>query len=77
MSYKKVLGVASAVLMIVIVFALAPAPAARAADKYKVLHAFHVTDGANPDASLILDAAGNLYGTTCGVAQQHGDVAAP
>jgi uncharacterized repeat protein (TIGR03803 family) len=75
MSYKKVLGVASAVLMIVIVLTLALAPAARAADKYKALHAFHVTDGANPDASLILDAAGNLYGTTYyGGAHRHGTV---
>jgi uncharacterized repeat protein (TIGR03803 family) len=75
MSCKKVLGVASAVLMIVIVLTLALAPAARAADKYKALHAFHVTDGANPDASLILDAAGNLYGTTYyGGAHRHGTV---
>ena len=74
---KKFLGAASAALMIVIVATLVLAPAAAAASKYKGLHAFHVTDGANPDASLIFDAAGNLYGTTsaggdpgcdCGVA---------
>jgi uncharacterized repeat protein (TIGR03803 family) len=40
-----------------------PAGAA-AASKYKVLHSFTGSDGANPYAGLIFDTAGNLYGTT-------------
>jgi uncharacterized repeat protein (TIGR03803 family) len=32
--------------------------------KYTVLHTFYGYDGAEPDANLILDAKGNLYGTT-------------
>jgi len=35
--------------------------------KEKVLHSFNVDDGKNPQAGLILDAAGNLYGATATV----------
>ena len=66
MSYEKFLGAASAALMILIALTRALAPAAAAANKYKVLHAFHGKDGATPYASLIFDAVGNLYGTTIG-----------
>jgi uncharacterized repeat protein (TIGR03803 family) len=66
MSCKKFLGAACAALTIVIAASLALAPAAAAANKYKVLHAFHGKDGATPYASLIFDAVGNLYGTTIG-----------
>jgi len=34
--------------------------------KGKVLHNFNGKDGGDPDASLILDGAGNLYGTSLG-----------
>ena len=37
-----------------------------AAAEYKILHEFRMAkDGANPSGNLIMDAAGNLYGTTC------------
>jgi uncharacterized repeat protein (TIGR03803 family) len=32
--------------------------------KYTVLHRFTGSDGAQPDANLILDDKGNLYGNT-------------
>ncbi|HWY55036.1 MAG TPA: choice-of-anchor tandem repeat GloVer-containing protein [Terriglobales bacterium] len=40
------------------------APAAKGGWKYTVLHTFVGSDGAQPDANLILDSQGNLYGTT-------------
>ena len=66
MDHKKFLGAGAAALMIVILVILLLAPAAGAASKYKVLHRFHggANDGSAPFAGLILDAAGNLYGTT-------------
>jgi uncharacterized repeat protein (TIGR03803 family) len=64
MGDKKFLGAGGAALMSVIVLALVVAPAAGAAGKYEVLHAFKGSDGAEPLASLIFDGAGNLYGTT-------------
>jgi uncharacterized repeat protein (TIGR03803 family) len=63
MNYKRFLGAASAALMIIIAI-LMSAPGAGAASKYKVLHRFTGKDGAYSDTGLILDAAGNLYGTT-------------
>jgi uncharacterized repeat protein (TIGR03803 family) len=41
------------------------APGARGKWSYTVLHTFgYGTDGCQPDANLILDGNGNLYGTT-------------
>jgi uncharacterized repeat protein (TIGR03803 family) len=57
----KVLAVVTAMLIV----ALMLVPAAGAAGKYKTLHRFKGgKDGSEPYGGLILDAAGNLYGTT-------------
>jgi len=63
MNYKRFTGAASAALMIIIAILLL-APGAGAASTYKVLNRFTGDDGYGPYAALILDAAGNLYGTT-------------
>ena len=66
MNYKKFLGAVSAALMIVIAILLL-VPGAWAASKYKTLYKFEGgKDGSGPNAGLVFDAAGNLYGTTGG-----------
>jgi len=47
-----------------VVFMLTPKPAG--GWKYKVLWAFQANSGTHPYADLVLDASGNLYGTTKG-----------
>jgi len=47
-----------------VVFGLSPNPSGGWSEK--VLHAFKNVDGASPRGALILDSAGNLYGTTQG-----------
>ena len=63
MNYKKFLAAASVALLIVIV-TLALAPGAWAQSKFKTLYKFNGADGANPNAGLTFDQAGNLYSTT-------------
>jgi len=66
MNNKRFLGAASAALMIVIAI-LTVAPSTLAQSKFKTLHKFTGgKDGGRPVASLIFDAAGDLYGTTWG-----------
>src|SRR5580692_5517797 len=36
------------------------------AQTFKVLHTFKGSDGASPEGALVLDNAGNIYGTTVG-----------
>jgi len=54
------------VIFIALLLASAIVPSQAQARKFKVLHAFHgtPTDGAIPEAQLLRDAAGNIYGTT-------------
>lgn len=60
--WKPILTQALALGMI----ALSAGAAAHGAPKYKVLHSFGGADGAVPADGVILDATGNLYGTTKG-----------
>jgi uncharacterized repeat protein (TIGR03803 family) len=39
-------------------------PSADGSYKERIIHSFNLTDGSLPDATLVFDAAGNLYGTT-------------
>ena len=67
MNYKKSFSATRAALMIVIAVTLMLAPGAWAASKYKSLYRFKGgKDGSGPNAGLVFDAAGNLYGTTGG-----------
>ena len=51
-------------LLVFGILGIAPFAGASAKNTVKVLHSFLGSDGANPDAPLIMDSVGNLYGTT-------------
>jgi uncharacterized repeat protein (TIGR03803 family) len=58
---SKMLAVVTVMLIVILVLA----PGVQAASKYKILHKFTGgSDGDLPNNTLVLDAAGNLYGTT-------------
>lgn len=58
-------GVVRMVAALALIIAAVLVPEAWAASKYKVLYKFKGhSDGSGPDAGLIFDPAGNLYGTT-------------
>jgi len=63
--FWAVLSKALAVIAATLIMALILAPGAWAASRYKVLYKFTGgADGSQPEAGLILDTSGNLYGTT-------------
>ncbi len=49
-------------------------PGANGKWKYAAVHKFHYTDGFDPEAALILDSQGNLYGTTANGGKYGGGV---
>jgi uncharacterized repeat protein (TIGR03803 family) len=60
---------AAAVLLLIAIVPVLPSQA----QTYTVLHKFHYWDGASPTAPLIMDAKGNLYGTTASGGGSHGN----
>jgi len=56
-----------------IVFELSP-PVSKGAYQEKILCTFNIKNGARPESSLVLDSAGNLYGTAAGGSRSGGVV---
>ncbi len=59
----SVLGICRSLLLGSALLSTAFVPAAQA-KPYHVLHSFSGSDGSTPNGNLVLDSAGNLYGTT-------------
>ncbi len=68
------MGKALAAVTVTLIAVLLVAPGAVAASKFKTLHRFKGKDGRQLEAGVILDAAGNLYGTTYGGGPAYGVV---
>src|ERR1700691_6034709 len=68
MRSKKPCSAAKSIFVIFVTLLLASivVPAQTQATKFKVLHTFKGSDGASPMGVLVLDSAGNIYGTTIG-----------
>ncbi len=66
MQSKKFCSPAKAIFVVFVGFLVVSTLAAQPAQaqKFKVLHRFHGKDGARPVGQLVLDKAGNFYGTT-------------
>jgi uncharacterized repeat protein (TIGR03803 family) len=63
-SFSCLKTVFAAFITILLTLIAAGQPAQAQNYKFKVLHTFHGKDGANPIGQLMMDAAGNFYGTT-------------
>ena len=63
---KHMRAVKAVLVQVAMLMALIPAIPSAEAYTHEVLYSFSGTDGANPRGGLILDAAGNVYGTTVG-----------
>jgi uncharacterized repeat protein (TIGR03803 family) len=57
---------AFAIFVAFLLTAMVASQPVRAKTKFKVIHTFHGKNGAFPQGVLVLDAAGNIYGTTGG-----------
>jgi uncharacterized repeat protein (TIGR03803 family) len=66
MRSKKPFSTAKLTFAIFVTLSLASAivPTQAQAQKFKVLHTFHGKDGGAPVTQLVIDGAGNIYGTT-------------